>query len=440
MFSKILPKEKHPPFMNFMGPGTEVEKRLSLNYKGKRGTKNYFIPSTKSDYNSLEHDLLYWSPNNVIKAYADAKYLKDIRSLTGYTGIVLQYLKRLGIETAIDYKTAEYLLSSINKFLSLTSKEIKNNKENLELINEMNNNIQSELNTRRKNLPQDIYLSLLPSDMRLRYQQHENKILKSIQDTKYKMYSKIMFQAIPTLAISSYLTIPKIWSGSKKLFDTLYSTFIKNTEYEELQNKVDLILKKYDDYLNIIGAWEDAPFYKSLIKSTTQLEGEKYFRPKLNLSKKEQLKAQKKYQEFYNEFLSYAEFMNNKYKDDKEYEPFNLEELNTQNINIVSNLQDAPLSFMEKFMTDKYKPIYTINDIEPIKDIQAQATITNKMKLQMEEILDILSKKQEEKQPIYYTSPEDLYIETFDDDYFDNDYYDETEAIEIETFDENYIF
>jgi len=34
--------ELHPPYMNFMGPGTKIEDRLSLNYKGKKGKELFY--------------------------------------------------------------------------------------------------------------------------------------------------------------------------------------------------------------------------------------------------------------------------------------------------------------------------------------------------------------------------------------------------------------
>ena len=69
--------ELHPKIMNFMGPGTKFTDRISLNYKGKVGTKNYFLPSTIEDYFSVFHDLVYFIPDDSIKLIADMDFIKN---------------------------------------------------------------------------------------------------------------------------------------------------------------------------------------------------------------------------------------------------------------------------------------------------------------------------------------------------------------------------
>jgi len=141
--------ELHPPYMNFMGPKTKVEDRLSLNYKGrggiKRGTENYFLPTTYSDLVSFEHDLLYWSPDNIIKAYADAKFINDIRSIIGYAGIVAQYTRRLGIEGIYNYGIGVSVLRGMKNIfedfnqipkIAKDFKDIEEAKKSREAINE----------------------------------------------------------------------------------------------------------------------------------------------------------------------------------------------------------------------------------------------------------------------------------------------------------------
>ena len=56
---------------NFNGPGTKVLDRLSLNYKGKVGTESYFLPVNKVDRSAIQHDLLYYSPDNIARIFAD---------------------------------------------------------------------------------------------------------------------------------------------------------------------------------------------------------------------------------------------------------------------------------------------------------------------------------------------------------------------------------
>ena len=345
--------------MNYMGPGTEVEKRLSLNYKGKRGTKNYMIPTTYSDYVSFEHDLLYWSPDNVIKAYADSKFIKDIRSIVGYTGILAQYVKRLGIETFFDYKTFETLLKSSIEFYKAISGEIKDVKQTNQIINEMEQSLDREMKRRRGNIPVTNYLNLLPDRQRMGYLERLEEIDRTNLQTRYKFRNNILFNIIPKLAISAYLTIPKLYTKSKDLINTLWNTFIDNTEYNDIQERVDKVKNKFDEYLKTVGNWEDAPWFRSLLTTPQQPEGEKFFKVKSNINKEE---AKKKYIEFYNEFEKYATYMNNKYKDTKGYIPFEIEKLNLKNINLIEEPSIIASSFLEEYKLSKIKDINEINE------------------------------------------------------------------------------
>jgi len=394
MISKYLPKEKHPPYMNYMGPGTEVEKRLSLNYKGKRGTKNYMIPTTYSDYVSFEHDLLYWSPDNVIKAYADAKFIKDIRSIVGYTGILAQYVKRLGIETLFDYITFKMLLKSSVKFYKAINDEIKDVKITREIINEMKESLNEQMARRRGNIPIDTYLRLLPEGQRRGYLESLNEIDRLNLKTRYKFRNNILFHIIPKLAISAYLTIPRLYSSSKNLINTLWDTFINNTEYNDIQERVNKVKNKFDEYLKTVGNWNDAPWFRSLITTAQQPEGEKFFKVKENINKEE---AKKKYIEFYNEFEKYATYMNNKYKDTKGYIPFEIEKLNLENINLIEEPSIIASSFLEEYIAQKRAKLparaMVAEDIKPkdINDMQAIDKLTDELK---EEINKVLSGEQ----------------------------------------------
>ena len=72
-------KEWHLPGYNWNGPGTSIYKRIGLSYKGGVGSESYFLPVNKLDLAAFEHDLLYYSPNNIARAKADEIYLKSFR-------------------------------------------------------------------------------------------------------------------------------------------------------------------------------------------------------------------------------------------------------------------------------------------------------------------------------------------------------------------------
>jgi len=165
--------ELHPPYMNFMGPKTQVEDRMSLNYKGKdgikRGTDNYFLPTTHSDLVSFEHDLLYWSPDNIVKSYADEKFLKDVRSIIGLIGISGQYVRRYGIEGLIGIGSVKSLISSIGSLITtyFNSKEFLNQRATLgQQRREVRQSIQTARDVIRQGYPNIASVRQLPQEER----------------------------------------------------------------------------------------------------------------------------------------------------------------------------------------------------------------------------------------------------------------------------------
>ena len=69
--------EGHLPGYNFMGPFTKNDDRLSLNWKGKRQQLDYYLPTNREDYISFKHDLGYYAPSNIVKAYFDLEMVKS---------------------------------------------------------------------------------------------------------------------------------------------------------------------------------------------------------------------------------------------------------------------------------------------------------------------------------------------------------------------------
>jgi len=353
-FSSLLPEEIHPPFMNFMGPGTKVEDRLSLNYKGTKGTKNYFIPTSYSDYVSFEHDLLYWSPDNVVKAYADSKFLKDVRSFIGLMGILSQYIKRFGIENFFNYQVLQGTLKNVNTMTNTINNletTIRRNPNVLRVARNINllDSIDRQLSSKRPfiELPAPEQKRML--ERQLGRQNLLNKIQKIQQREKFKSY----FKLLPNILITGYFLVPQIINSGNKLAENVFSLFLKNDEYEIIQKKVDDVKKKYDDYLDVVGEWKDAPWYRSLVApwyrgyfSSLKHTGEKFFKIKDNIDTE---KAKQKYIEFYDEWKKYAEFMNLYYEDKPGYQKFDIKELNKDMLELVSNPTDQPSSYIEQW-------------------------------------------------------------------------------------------
>jgi len=383
MISNYLPKEKHPPYMNYMGPGTEIEKRLSLNYKGKKGTKNYMIPTTYSDYVSFEHDLLYYSPDNVIKAYADAKFIKDIRSVIGYAGILAQYMRRLGVEGIYNYGVGISVLRGIKNiygdFLNAykVGKDVKALTTTLKTLKELDEQSLERFRTRYGSLirtPAHIQKNIFES------QQLTEEIRQEVLTNREKFARNVAFRLLPKLIFTGYLVAPKIIKSSKELLRNALTLFVKNPEYDEVQKRVDKVKDKYEKYLNEVGSFEDAPWYRSLVKRLDKPEGEKFFKVKSNYDKD---KAKELYIDFFNEFKLYAEFMNNKYKGVEGYEPFNIIELNKANLNKVYDIQDVPSSFIEQLLTKTVEK----QDIDGNKYTEDEQDKINELNDEIEKVL-----------------------------------------------------
>jgi hypothetical protein len=392
---KGITDETHPPFMNFMGPGTRVEDRLSLNYDGKKGTKNYFIPTTYSDLVSFEHDLVYWSPDNIVKSYADANFIKEIRSLIGYGGIVAQLVKRRGLEGFFSYVTLTQTLSNIKKIIadSLAVKDgIKKGiqlKETNKRISEIDNMIQRMIES---DYPDTPFIQLPAEQQRqllegqLRQQDH----IADYEKMKERLSSTLLFSLLPKLIFTGYFLAPKIVKSAKKVLDNVISTFVVNPEYKEIQERVDRVKEKYEKYLNEVGGFEDAPWYRSLMKRLDQPEGEKIFRVKDNINKE---RAEELYEEFYNEFVDYQKYMNKKYEGVNGYQPFEIKELNKDNIDKVYELENVPSSFVE----DVYSKL--------IKEEDKKDDFTNEEQEKIIELNEEIEKVLKQEQDLPFETP-----------------------------------
>jgi len=395
---KGITDETHPPFMNFMGQGTRVEDRLSLNYDGKKGTDNYFIPTTYSDLVSFEHDLVYWSPDNIVKSYADANFVKDIRSLVGYGGIVAQLVRRRGIEGLFSYVSLIQTLSNVKKIIADVvgvKDEIKKGiqlKETNQRIRDIDNMILRMIESDYPDTP-FIQLPAVQQRQILEGQLRQQDHIADYEKMKKRITSTLLFSLLPKLIFTGYFLAPKIVKSGKKILDNIISTFVVNPEYKEIQSKVDVVKDKYEKYLNEVGSFVDAPWYRSLMKRLDQPEGEKIFRVKDNINKE---RAKELYEDFYKEFVDYQKYMNKKYEGVEGYQPFEIKELNKNNINKVYDLENVPASFIE----DVYLKLIKQEDKKDEFTDKEQEKI-NELNNEIEKVL-----KQEQDLPFETPAPE----------------------------------
>ena len=86
-------REFHPAFYNWMGPGTNVGNRLSLNYK--KGGNLYFLPISTGDRMAFSHDLRYYSDSSVLREFADSMMINEIFERSVLAGRTDKTLKPL---------------------------------------------------------------------------------------------------------------------------------------------------------------------------------------------------------------------------------------------------------------------------------------------------------------------------------------------------------
>lgn len=343
--SFIYGEELHPPYYNFMGPRTKIEDRISLNYKRKgqgplgikKGTLSFWIPSTVSDLVSLEHDLMYYSPNNYIKALADWNYLKHVESDIGTLGIGIQFIRRFGIESIPMIMKAEALrkaflksLETITKlgkdaFTAVQSERKLTQRAVDEVLEPFNNanNIWNELTGRRIDLFENLDLDDI---RRFPAQQQLIIIMKELLKTApyFIAYAGLGYDAI----------VPKIKNIYNQMSDYVYKT----DEYKQMKPYLNDIKDNLQKYLDEVGSFKD-PKDLPLSKKLYHFFFTNFDRTfeVFDIDKIDRKKAEKYYTKYFKAFEKYAKFMNDRHQGDPNYEPFNLKPLNIERLPMVSS-------------------------------------------------------------------------------------------------------
>ncbi len=130
--------EMHPEGMNFMGAFTQVLKRFSLNYKGKQGTENYFLPASIEDYFSIWHDLGYYIPDDYINYKFDVDFMNNQEKYGRWNKN--KFLALAGISA----QTLRRTLKNIDTLLSKQQRKIKD--DEYDEVNKKINDIKTSYN------------------------------------------------------------------------------------------------------------------------------------------------------------------------------------------------------------------------------------------------------------------------------------------------------
>jgi len=353
--------EGHLPGYNFMGPFTKNDDRLSLNWKGKRQQLDYYLPTNREDYISFKHDLGYYAPSNVVKAYFDLEMVKSITKSksapiekVGAFGVIgLSYLRRLVEE--IGY-SGLYLLASKDAYDS-TLGYIRNT------IN-------------------DPALST------------SGALLRSF------VYPSILFGGGFLARPIKYMA-----DGANKI----YSLFAETKQYKKIKDPINKVMEKYDKYLDSVGYFEKKEKQKppkpkdkldKLLYSIPLPDTEREnFKLKENINKEQ---ATKLYKEFYDEFNEYKKTINEVFKNQEGFKPYDIIPLNEDNLFLVGDPYKMPTS-EEKDIDEMLLKVLN----------QFKTTETGKTLKDLEDAVDKLTKKKELKEEVIKVL-EDKILEPFE--------------------------
>jgi hypothetical protein len=341
-----LTEEGHPMGFNYLGPGTQLAKRFSLNSTSRIGSTSPFLPTSKLDYQAFLHDLLYYSPNDLIKAWADDKLLKSLKDLKDSgagiktlvnLGIEAQYKRRLtnaaidlGLITAGVYESGPAFLKQLRNVY--TNKKFED--YILKPMNFERFSAGKLFNPRTGTMPQpikDVFAKM------------------GVRGTRRGRQDRTLFSAaraiFPVVWFAGVRGLLKPFAEFKYAYDRWSSAIESTKEFKKQINELEKVKKAYDKYLDEVSNVVDGQY---LIKK--------------NINERQ---AQRAYIKFFREYRKYLSFNKKQYEDNKEYkeqlknipELVNLPELNTKNLNQVSNPAHvkAPTIILEGPKVEKVK-------------------------------------------------------------------------------------
>jgi hypothetical protein len=360
--------EGHLPGYNFMGPFTKNDDRLSLNWKGRRGGHvDYFLPTNREDYISFKHDLGYYAPSNVVKSYFDLEMLKAItksksdriEKIGAFGGITLAYLRRLTEELGY---SGMYLLASKSAYDSTLGY----------VRNVMNN---PALSTSSALLHSFVYPSIL-------------------------FGSGFLGRPVKHLA-----------DGVNKI----YSLFGETKQYKKIKDPLNKVMEKYDKYLESVGSFKKdkprkvkpqpakgkilkmiEPGINKIFEAIESIGDEREeFKLKKNIDKEQSIKL---YIDFYNEFNEYKKVINDVFRDQEGFKPYEIIPLNQDNLFLVADPYYLPqtkkeVDDMNELILKLMKSVRTTETGEMVKRLDEEIDKLTKKKELSEEVIKVLEDK-----------------------------------------------
>jgi hypothetical protein len=354
-------KDLHLPNHNFVGPFTSNDERLDLNYEGKVGTKNYFLPASMDDYTAFKHDLLYYSPDNIVKGHADLKFLKGIfkkgklnvdKSIP-FLGIIGQYIKRVGTQTVVAKFSKDEAVDASSELIKIFKKTPF-----------------AKLFGKRGKVPEN-----LKNWINTKSKYYFGRTLQPARGRGAVAYRNIIEKkVIPYLFMygTGYFTKPI--GHIKDAFEAVYYSFVENEDYKKVLDAFNKVNEKYKKYLDEVGYFTDDktkreyPYYnRFIIKKYDDIDGEK---------------AKEFYKDFHKEFNNYKKFINDMYKHEDDFVEYDINPLNEKELDKVAkpsmSMSDSDFArITEEFKKKEEERIKKINEkIEQInKNIDEEGDI-----------------------------------------------------------------
>jgi len=304
-------KEWHPPGYNFNGPYSKVEERLSLNYTGNVGTSSYFIPVNRLDYTAFQHDLYYYSPDNLIKAYADDIYLKDFKNIKNELMHSVTYTKMLSATTIgsmmvgrllkIPGQASIYIYKTYNGLIDSKNFLVKAFKSTT-YAGKYFNPTTGIASPEKKKLALDLF-----------------GIKGAARGPHAKRYRRDIEKAVLTGLFffgTGYFTKPI--ENIVELWNYLLTNIQVSEEWKAIQKENNLVMDKYKTYLDIIGKFDEN--HDFVVKNDI-----------------DESKAKKAYEEFYKQFGKYISFVNKNYDAYDGFKTIETPELNKSKLDIVAS-------------------------------------------------------------------------------------------------------
>lgn len=321
-----LTEEGHPQGYNYLGPGTKLANRFSLKSTSSIGSTSPFLPTNKLDYEAFLHDLLYYSPNDLVKAWADDKLLKSLKDLKHSgagiktlvnMGIEAQYKRRLtnaaidlGLITAGFYESGPAFLKQLRNIYS-------NKKFEDYILKPMNFEQFSAgklFNPRSGTMPKvvkDIFSQM------------------GLKGTRRGRQDRTLYAALravfPVVWFAGIQGLAKPVSELKGVIDRWTYAIESTNEFKKQLEELQKVKTAYDKYLNEV---------------TNVVDGEYLIKKDIN-----ERQAQRAYTKFFREYRKYLSFNKQQYESNKQYkkqlenipELVNLPKLDIKNLNQVSN-------------------------------------------------------------------------------------------------------